>query len=113
MIHHRGPYFQRGRGFGGIFSSIIRFLKPIFTKGLVAGRKALNDPTIKSALSSIKDSTVKAGTRAYKQQMGKIAPEKKAKKPMKNAQKRLQTAFISNKVKKKRSNVVKDKSIFD
>ena len=32
---HRGHYLQRGRGLGGIFSSIRRVLKPNFSKTIV------------------------------------------------------------------------------
>ena len=76
---HRGHYLQRGRGLGGIFASIMRVLKPIVTKTITAGRKALSDPAMKKAVSSVKKSTIRAGTRAINQQMNKIAPSKSPK----------------------------------
>ena len=78
MIHsiHRGQYLQRGRGLGGIFSSIFRVLKPIFSKSLSIGRKALSDPSVKKAVGSLKKSSIRAGTRALNQEIAKIAPIK-------------------------------------
>ena len=70
---------QRGRGLDGIFASIMRILKPIVTKTIAAGRKALSDPAMKKAVSSVKKSTIQAGTRAINQQMNKIAPSKSPK----------------------------------
>ena len=67
---------QRGRGLGGIFASIMRILKPIVTKTITAGRKALSDPAMKKGVSSVKKFTIRAGTRAINQQMNKIAPSK-------------------------------------
>lgn len=73
---HKGHYLQRGRGLGGIFSSIIRVLKPIFTKSLAVGRKALADPSMRKAVTSLKKSSIRAGTRAINQEINKIAPVK-------------------------------------
>ena len=73
---HRGQYLQRGRGLGGIFSSILRVLKPIFTKSLAVGRKALTDPSMRKAVKSLKKSSIRAGTRAINQEINKIAPVK-------------------------------------
>ena len=47
---------------------------------MTAGRKALSDPAMKKAVSSVKKSTIRAGTRAINQQMNKIAPSKSPKK---------------------------------
>ena len=60
---------QRGRRLGGISASIMRILKPIVKKTITAGRKALSDPAMKKSVSSVKKSTVRAGTRAINQQM--------------------------------------------
>ena len=117
MIHsvHRGQYLQRGRGLGGIFSSIFRVLKPIFTKSLQMGRKALADPAMKKAVSSLKKSSIQAGTRAINQEIKKIAPVKvvsnETSSPVRHAKKRTNKG-LSNIIKKHKkrtgSNVFND-----
>lgn len=70
---HRGHYLQRGRGLGGIFSSLMKILKPVFSKGMQMGKKALADPAIKKAVAKLKKSSIKAGTRVINKEIGKIA----------------------------------------
>lgn len=76
---HRGRYLQRGRGLGGLFSSIFRALKPLFAKGskhlVTAGARALKDPEVKTALTSIKSTALESGTKAITQ---KIKQQEKA-----------------------------------
>ena len=119
MIHsiHRGQYLQRGRGLGGIFSSIFRVLKPIFTKSLQMGRKALADPAMKKAVGTLKKSSIRAGTRAINQEIKKIAPvkivpnENQVGSPTRHAKKRTNKG-LSNIIKKHKkrtgSNVFND-----
>ena len=104
---HRGHYLQRGRGLGGIFASIMRILKPIVTKTITVGRKALSDPTVKKAVSSVKKSTIQAGTRAINQQMNKIAPNKKPAKPITVSKAKKRIARLSNNIPVKRKKIKK------
>ena len=70
---HRGRYLQRGRGLGGLFSSIFRVLKPLIAKGtkhlVSAGAHALKDPEGKTALTSIKSAALQSGTKAVTQKI--------------------------------------------
>lgn len=112
---HRGVYMQRGRGLGGIFASLSRFLRPMFTKGISIGRKALSEPALKQAVNQIKNESIKAGTRAINQQLGKIASTPKAKQPIsvKKAQKRVAGAIGTNKIpRKKKAPTYRTKAIF-
>ena len=108
---HRGQYLQRGRGLGNIFASIMRILKPIVTKSIKAGRKALSDPTVQDAVSSVKKSTIQAGTRAINKQIKKIAPQKQMSIP--KAKKRIASVLSNNiskvkRARKKTSNLFND-----
>jgi len=67
---------QRGKGVGGIFASLFRFLKPIIPKIFSAGKKALKDPAVAQALTSVKGEAVAAGKRAINKGLKKIAPDK-------------------------------------
>ena len=58
MSFHRGPYLQRGRGIGNIFSSI---LKRIIPAAKVLGKNFLSSPITKSVLREAKDSAINAG----------------------------------------------------
>ena len=64
---HRGQYLQRGRGLGGIFSTLIKFLKPVLSKGtstaVKLGKYVSKDPDINHAVSSIKSAAIKSGTK--------------------------------------------------
>ena len=111
---HRGQYFQRGRGLGGIFASIMRILKPIVTRSIAVGKRALADPTVKKAVASVKKSSVAAGTRALNKQLKKIAPAPKpaSTSPLSipKAKKRIArvNTIVKNKVRKKASNIFND-----
>jgi len=63
MIVHRGDRFQRGRGFGGFFSSIFRSLRPLASMGLSAGKKILTS----DAAKAIGRTALEAGKEAAKQ----------------------------------------------
>ena len=106
---HRGHYLQRGRGLGGIFASIMRILKPIVSKSISAGRKALADPSMKKAVASVKKSSIQAGTRALNQQIKKIAPSQPL--PTPSAKKRVARAsktVKTKRVKKKNTSIFND-----
>ncbi len=119
MIHsiHRGQYLQRGRGLGGIFSSIFRVLKPIFSKSLSIGRKALSDPTVKQAVGSLKKSSIRAGTRAINKEINKIAPvklvPKKSVPPPKAAVAKKRSSKIGNNSIKKNKKVRTGANVFN
>lgn len=74
--YHRGQYMQRGRGIGGIFASLFRWLKPIIPKILSVGKKAVKDPEIGKALNSVKSQAVSAGERVINKGLRSIAPDK-------------------------------------
>lgn len=97
---HRGQFLQRGRGLGGIFASIMRILKPIVTKSISAGRKALADPLVKNAVSSVKKSTIQAGTRALNKEIKKIAPSPTPAKSMSVPKAKKRLARVSNTISK-------------
>ena len=87
--YHRGQYLQRGRGLGGIFSTLMRWLKPIIPKILSFGKKSIQDPVVKNAVHKIKNEAINAGSRAINKKLKSIAPTppiptKKIKKATKN-----------------------------
>ena len=47
MLFHKGERFQSGRGIGALFSGLFRTLKPLFSLGLSAGKKALTSEAAK------------------------------------------------------------------
>jgi len=104
---HRGPYIQHGHGFGGIFRSVMSMLRPLFSKGIKLGKHALKDPQIKSAISDIKKSAVKSGTKALTNKMETLS-NKNDKQSFKRAKKRV--AHATNKHHKKRK--ITNKTIF-
>ena len=55
MLFHKGERFQSGRGLGALFGGLIRTLKPLFSIGLSAGKKALQSQTAKSIGSTALD----------------------------------------------------------
>ena len=119
---HRGRYLQRGRGLGGLFSSIFRVLKPLFAKGtkhlVSAGAHALKDPEVKTALTSIKSAALQSGTKAVTQKikqqekalLQKLRPEEKA---VAKAKKRIAASPTETKSKKsRRKNRLVENTIF-
>jgi len=78
---HRGPYIQQGRGFGQIFSTLFRYLKPLVTKGVGAlfkgGKRALADKDVQNALKKVKKSSLKGGVKAYAKLVNPKKQEKK------------------------------------
>jgi len=61
MRYLRGPFIQRGRGLGGIFSSILRGALPALKTFLNIGGNALKSQAGKSIINAAKHSAVKAG----------------------------------------------------
>lgn len=102
---HRGMYIQQGKGFGSIFASLFKVLKPLVSKGLSTavkgGKRALADKDVQNAFLSVKKSALQGGARKF----GKLVNPSKQKKQLKTAQKRIITAAN---LKKK-----KTKTIFD
>jgi ribosomal protein S7 len=102
---HRGPYIQQGRGFGQIFATLFRYLKPVVSKGIGAlfrgGKRALADRDVRDALRSVKKSSLKGGVKAYE----RLVNPKNQAKNVRTAKKRVLTAAN---IKKK-----KQRTIFD
>ena len=98
---HRGQYLQRGRGLGGIFSTLIKFLKPVLSKGtstaVKLGKYASKDPDINHAVSSIKSAAIKSGTKKI---VNRLNQQNKA---VKRAKKRI--AQKHPHVKKRKTNI--------
>lgn len=55
MLFHKGERFQSGRGIGALFSGLFRTLKPLFSLGLSAGKKALTSQAARSIGSTALD----------------------------------------------------------
>lgn len=55
---HRGPYIQRGRGFGSTLNSMFRGIIPA---ARVMGRKVYDSPLTKNVLETAKRSALEAG----------------------------------------------------
>lgn len=70
----RGSY-QKGSGIGGIFSALIRTLKPLLFRGASAGMKlakqALAHSSVKKAISDIQSSVVQSGVNAVDRALNK------------------------------------------
>ena len=95
ILHvHRGQFLQRGKGLGGIFSSLMTYLKPLLSRGaskaLTLGKTALKDKGVKDALTEIKKSSLKTGTAVIKRKLEAI--EKKQAKKVKQAKQKIITA---------------------
>lgn len=58
MSHHRGEYFQRGRGLGSFFRAIIRTVLPIISS---VGSKVVKSPITKNLIKTAKRSAIDAG----------------------------------------------------
>lgn len=101
--YHRGSYLQRGRGLGGIFSTLARWLKPILPKILSLGKKTIQDPAVKDAVQKIKKEAVEAGSRAINKKLKNIAPTPPiaAKKAKRSSKKPSKPPITVNKAKKK------------
>lgn len=118
---HKGHYLQRGRGLGGIFSSLFRVLKPLFSKGakhaIQATKHVLKDKDIKTALTDIKSAAVKSGTKALtdkiKQQEKALTRRiKEQEKALRKAKKRIASSLPSETVGKKIRKQRLNESIF-
>ena len=55
---HRGPYVQRGRGIGGVLSSMFKSVVPALQ---VFGKNLLASPTTQDILKTAKESSLQAG----------------------------------------------------
>lgn len=55
MLFHKGERFQQGRGIGSLFAGLFRTLKPLFSIGLQASKKALTSETAKKIGSTALD----------------------------------------------------------
>jgi hypothetical protein len=62
---YRGQRRQRGYGVGGLFSNLIRLLKPVLKKGLrtitKAGKKFIDSDSVKSVGQDLKKGLLKSG----------------------------------------------------
>ena len=56
MNFHTGLRYQRGRGFGNLFSGLIRGFAPLARLGLSAGRKLLGSDLVKNVASTAMES---------------------------------------------------------
>ena len=118
---HRGVYLQRGRGLGNIFSSLFKFLSPIFTKGaslaINAGKEVIKNDDVRGAIHKLRDSTVKRGvdavTSIISPKKTKIKPQKPRPKPKLKSKKKktISTSNGRNIVKKKKE--INKKTILD
>lgn len=116
--YHRGQYLQRGRGLGGIFSTLMRWLKPIIPKILSFGKKSIQDPVVKNAVHKIKNEAINAGSRAINKKLKSIAPTppiptKKIKKATKNITVKTAKKKIAHSLLKNNTVKPKNKSIFE
>ena len=64
---HRGPYIQRGRGIGGVLSSMFKSVVPALQ---VFGKNLLASPTTQDILKTAKQSTLQAGLNIAKDTLG-------------------------------------------
>jgi len=55
MFYHQGLRYQRGAGFGSLFSSLFRMLKPLASMGLKAGKQFVGSNFAKKAGSAMLD----------------------------------------------------------
>ena len=62
LSYHTGLRFQQGRGFGSIFGSILRGLKPIAQMGLRAGKRFFKSDFAKNLANSAIDMGKSAAT---------------------------------------------------
>lgn len=101
---HRGVYLQRGKGFGGIFSSLFRLLRPLVSRGFSSavkgGKKILADKDVQASLQQVKRSALKSGATAVDKALNTAQA-----KAVKRAQKRVLTSanLKSRKAKKMKS----------
>jgi len=56
MNFHSGLRYQRGRGFGSLFSGLLRGFAPLARLGFSAGKKLLSSDLVKNVTSSALDS---------------------------------------------------------
>jgi len=80
---HRGPYVQQGKGFGRIFASLFRVIKPLLSA-------AAKDKHVRKAARTLKKTAIQGGTKKLQQLISKqaVAPKQQ----MSNARKRVLTA---------------------
>jgi hypothetical protein len=101
MIFHQGPRYQRGRGFGAIFSALARGIAPIARLGLRAGKSLLSSPFVRklgqSALDVAKQSAVNLSADLLE---GKNM-EESAQKELSNARSKIATTLRGGKKRKK------------
>ena len=55
LNYHQGMRFQRGRGLGSIFGGLMRFLRPLASMGISAGKKFLSSDIAKNIGSAALD----------------------------------------------------------
>ena len=86
---HKGMRFQRGGGLGTIFSTLLRFLKPLAARGakaaVSASKSALANPEVQSNLVKLKDTAVNRGITILNNTLGQgesAASSRKRTKPL-------------------------------
>jgi hypothetical protein len=62
MNFHAGARYQRGRGFGSLFSGLLRGFMPVMNMGIRAGRELLQSDIAKNIGSTLVDTGKKAVT---------------------------------------------------
>lgn len=92
--YHRGQYLQRGKGLGGIFKTLIKWIKPIIPKIVKFGRSIISDGDVKTGLSKVKKEAIEAGTRAINKELKKVAPLPKKQPPAKKKKKHTKVGEI-------------------
>ena len=112
---HRGVYLQRGRGLGNIFSSLFKFLRPIFTKGaslaIKAGKEVIKNDDVRGAIHKFRDNTVKRGVDAVTSIISPTKIKITPKPPKVKSRKRQKTLSTGRNEKKKK--IKQQKTILD
>jgi len=118
---HRGVYLQRGRGLGNIFSSLFKFLRPIFAKGaslaIKAGKEVIKNDDVRGAIHKFRDNTVKRGVDAVTSIISptkiKITPKPPKPRPIPKVKSRKRQKTLSTGRNEKKKKIKKQKTILD
>ena len=110
LTYHSGLRFQKGRGFGSFFGSILRGLKPIAKMGLNAGKRFIKSDFVKKLGNTALDVGKQAATNIAVDVLEGKNLKDSAQEQLEEAKKQIATTLKGGGCAKKRK---KKKLVFD
>jgi len=109
MFYHTGLRYQKGAGFGSLFSGLFRMLKPLASMGLKAGKQFIGSSFAKKAGSAMLDIGKDAAKNLIVDVLEGANVKDSAVKQLEDAKSKIATAMKGGGRKRKRKSIQSNK----